>query len=159
MTTGPDYRPSAEALQGALGPLGAADLLLLAAQALRVGSLDYAAAICESYVGEAEPALRLTHAAALFGLGEQARAITLVDQVLAQQPAHLAARFYRAQMAQHAGDAAYASELLLGVLERFPDFPGRKERWPACACRGLRTATFCGVCTSWCARAATSRLA
>ena len=98
--------------------------MLLAAQALRVGSLDYAAAICETYPGDAEPALRLTHAAALFGLGQHARAITLVDQVLAAEPGHLAALFYRAQMAQHAGDTQRATELLLGLLERFPDFPG-----------------------------------
>jgi predicted O-methyltransferase YrrM len=99
-------------------------LVLLAAQALRVGSLDYAAAICETHDGEPEAALRLTHAAALFGLGEHARAITLVDEVLAQTPEHLAALFYRAQMAQHAGDAARATELLLRLLGRFPDFPG-----------------------------------
>ena len=111
-------------LKSALAGLGAADLVLLAAQALRVGSLDYAAAICEAHGHGAEPALTLTHAAALFGLGEHARAIGLVDGVLALQPGHMAALFYRAQMAQHAGDAARASELLLSVIERFPDFPG-----------------------------------
>ena len=126
MTAGPDYLASPEALKLALGDLGTADLVLLAAQARRVGSLDYAAAICETQrpVTDTEPALRLTHAAALFGLGQHARAIELVDGVLAQAPEHLAALFYRAQMAQHAGDAAHASELLLAVLERFPDFPG-----------------------------------
>jgi predicted O-methyltransferase YrrM len=36
----------------------------------------------------------------------------------------LAALFYRAQMAQHAGELERASELLLAVLQRFPDFPG-----------------------------------
>jgi predicted O-methyltransferase YrrM len=124
VTAGPDYLSSPEALHSALAGLGAADLVLLAAQALRVGSLDYAAAICEAHGSAAEPALILTHAAALFGLGEHARAITLVDGVLAQQPGHLAALFYRAQMAQHAGDATRATELLLAVLQRFPDFPG-----------------------------------
>jgi hypothetical protein len=44
--------------------------------------------------------------------------------VLESEPEHLAALFYRAQMAQHAGDAARAAELLLRVLGRFPDFPG-----------------------------------
>jgi tetratricopeptide (TPR) repeat protein len=124
VTAGSDYLSSPEALKSALGGLTAADLVLLAAQALRVGSLDYAAAICEAYGGAAEPALCLTHAAALFGLGEHARAITLVDEVLATQPEHLAALFYRAQMAQHAGDGVRATELLLRVLSRFPDFPG-----------------------------------
>lgn len=124
MTAGTDYLASPQALKLALGDLGTADLVLLAAQALRVGSLDYAAAICEGQPADAEPALRLTHAAALFGLGEHARAIALVDGVLEQQPEHLAALFYRAQMAQHAGDLPRASELLLAVLERFPDFPG-----------------------------------
>lgn len=107
-----------------MGELSAADVVLLASQALRVGSLDYAAAICESQPGLDEPAVKLTHAAALFGLGQQARAVALVDELLAQQPEHLAGRFYRAQMAQQLGDVARASELLLAVLERFPDFPG-----------------------------------
>jgi hypothetical protein len=124
MTAGPDHPSSSEAFKNALGPLPAADLVLLAAHALRVGSLDYAVAICESQAGEAEPALRLTLAAALFGQGERARAIALVDAVLAEDPAHLGALFYRAQMAQHAGDVARASQLLLVVIERLPDFPG-----------------------------------
>jgi len=122
-----DYLSSPEALKNALAGLGAPDLVLLAAHALRVGSLDYAAAICEAHpdgVYAAEPALRLCRAAALFGMGEHARAIALVDAVLVQQPDHLAALFYRAQMAQHTGDTSLATELLLEVLERFPDFPG-----------------------------------
>jgi len=124
VTAGPDYLSSPEALQRALGPLGAADLVLLASQALRVGSLDYAAAICETHDGPEQPALLLTHAAARFGLGEHARALALCDRVLELEPQHLAAQFYRAQMAQHMGDTARATELLLAVLERFPDFPG-----------------------------------
>lgn len=127
MTARSDYLSSPEALHSALAGLGAADLVLLATHALRVGSPDYAAAICESHsagIYDAEPALRLCRAAALFGMGEHARAIALVDGVLVQQPEHLAALFYRAQMAQHVGDAALAIELLLTVLERFPDFPG-----------------------------------
>lgn len=124
MTAGADYLSSPEALARALGDLGSSDLVLLAAQALRVGSLDYAAAICETHRGAADPALTLTHAAALFGLGQHARAIELVEAVLASSPTHLAALFYRAQMAQHAGDVEQATGLLLQVLERFPDFPG-----------------------------------
>jgi len=124
VTAGPDYLCSPQALDAALGRLGAADRVLVASQALRVGSLDYAAAICAAHDGPAEPALDLTHAAALFGLGQHARAIELVERVLAKDPEHLAARFYRAQMAQHAGDAARATELLLEVVARFPDFPG-----------------------------------
>jgi predicted O-methyltransferase YrrM len=124
VTAGPDYLSPPETLKSALDGLGAADLVLLAAQALRVGSLDSAAAICEALGPSAEPALVLTHAAALFGLGEHTRAIAMVDGVLARQPAHLPALFYRAQMAQHAGDGARATTLLLTVLERFPDFPG-----------------------------------
>jgi len=126
VTARPDYL-SPEALNSALAGLGAADLVLLAAHALRVGSPDYAAAICESPGDgnyDVEPALRLCRAAALFGLGEHARAIALVDAVLVQQPEHLAAMFYRAQMAQHVGEPELATELLLAVLERFPDFPG-----------------------------------
>ncbi len=124
MTAGSDYLASPEQLQAALGSASPAELVLLAAQALRVGSLDYAAAICDCWQGEPDSALQLTRAAALFGLGQHAVAIELVDRVLATAPDHLAALFYRAQMAQHAGDLSRASELLLAVLGRFPDFPG-----------------------------------
>ena len=124
VTGSPDHLSSPELPQSALCELGAADLVLLAAQALRVGNLDQAAAICELRAGDPEPALRLSHAAALFGLGQHARAVALVEAVLAREPEHLAALFYRAQMAQHAGDAARATGLLLRVLGRFPDFPG-----------------------------------
>jgi tetratricopeptide (TPR) repeat protein len=124
VTAAAEYVASQEALARALNGLDQADLVLLAAQALRVGSLEYAAAISESYPGQPEPALLLTRAAALFGLGEHSAAIELVEQVLARSPEHLAALFYRAQMAQHAGDGARAAELLLRVLARFPDFPG-----------------------------------
>ena len=124
MTAGPDYLAPPAELQKALADLGPADLVLLAAQALRVGSLDYAAAICGAWSGPPDTALELTHAAALFGLGQHAEAVAAVERVLAKSPQHLAALFYRAQMAQHTGDAARASELLLAVLGRFPDFPG-----------------------------------
>lgn len=124
MSASPEYVASADALGEALAGLDQADRVLLAAQALRVGSLEYAAAICEVGPGEPGPALALTRAAALFGLGQHATAIALVDGVLARAPEHLAALFYRAQMAQHAGDAATAAQLLLRVLARFPDFPG-----------------------------------
>ncbi|HYQ15481.1 MAG TPA: hypothetical protein VEQ58_06985, partial [Polyangiaceae bacterium] len=80
MTAGPDYLSTPAALKCALGALSAADLVLLASQALRVGGLDYAAAICETHDGPEEPALLLTHAAALFGLGEHARALALCDR-------------------------------------------------------------------------------
>ena len=124
MTADSDYEVGAEALAETLGALGSADVVLLAAQALRVGSLEYAAAICATVEGVAEPAVRLTRAAALFGLGKHARAIELVEGVLAEEPQHLAALFYRAQMAQHAGEIEGATRLLLQVLARFPDFPG-----------------------------------
>lgn len=124
MTGSPEYLTPPEALRDALAGLDQADLVLLAAQALRVGSLDYAAAVCEAHAGESGAALALTHAAALFGLGQHARAIALVDAVLARTPDHLPALFYRAQMAQHQGERPRALELLLRVLGRFPDFPG-----------------------------------
>lgn len=124
MTASPEYVASAETLADSLVGLDQADLVLLAAQALRVGSLEYAAAVCEAHRGEPSAAVTLTRAAALFGLGRHAEAIALVDDVLQRTPEHLAALFYRAQMAQHAGDAAMAAQLLLRVLSRFPDFPG-----------------------------------
>lgn len=124
VTRSADYICSPELLRDALGDLSASDVVLLASQALRLGSLDYAAAICESQPEQADSAVRLTHAAALFGLGESARAVALVDAVLAAEPVNLAARFYRAQMAQHLGEHGRATELLLSVLRQFPDFPG-----------------------------------
>jgi predicted O-methyltransferase YrrM len=124
VTASPEYVSSPDALGAALAGLDQADLVLLAAQALRVGSLDYADAICSAYPGQPGAALQLTQAAALFGLGRHAAAIALVDEVLQRTPEHLPALFYRAQMAQHAADAALAAQLLLRVLARFPDFPG-----------------------------------
>ncbi|MDF3067136.1 MAG: hypothetical protein K0R38_2737 [Polyangiaceae bacterium] len=124
MTAGPDYVASAAELSQTLGPLGAPDLLLLATHALRVGSLDYALAISELAPDGTEPSLALTRAAALFGLGRHEEARRLVADVQRRNPDHLAAMFYGAQMAAHAGDAAEAIQLLLSTLERFPDFPG-----------------------------------
>ncbi len=124
MTAGPDYLASPDELRAALGDLGAADLLLLATHALRVGSLDYALALSELAPAEGEPALTLTRAAALFGLGEHARARQLVAEVRGAHPEHVAALFYGAQMAAHAGDTPEAIQLLVKTLQRFPDFPG-----------------------------------
>ncbi len=124
MTGSPQHLASSAQLGPLLEGYSAADVVLLAAHALRVGSLDYALAICESREDDEEPALLLTRAAALFGLGRTEPAIELVERVRERAPEHLAAKFYRAQMAQQAGDQATASALLLEVVERFPDFPG-----------------------------------
>jgi hypothetical protein len=124
MTADSDYFASPAELREVLGPQSAADLVLLASHALRVGSLDCAAALGEAFGDLNDPALCLTQSAALFGLGEQERAVALVEAVLAEHPDHLTARFFRAQMAQARGDRQGATQALLGVLERFPDFPG-----------------------------------
>lgn len=124
MTAGQNYLPTREELEATLGPLPAADRVLLANHALRVGSLDYALVLSELGSPSEEPALLVTRAAALFGMGQHDTARRLLDELLAKSPAHLAAAFYRAQMAAHAGDSARAIELLLIVLERFSDFPG-----------------------------------
>lgn len=124
MTASTDYLSSPEELRATLGGLDAAELVLLATHALRVGSLDYALAICDAHDGPPEPSLRLTRAAALFGAGQHALARALVDEVLRDRPQHLAALFYASQMAMHGGDLTRATELLLAVLAQFPDFPG-----------------------------------
>ncbi len=119
-----DYLPSPEALRGALKPKSAAEVVLIAAQCLRVGSLDYASAVCEAWDGPADASITLMRAAALFGRGDHESGLRLVDGVLSETPDNLAALFYRAQMAQHAGDGSRAETLLLSVLQRFADFPG-----------------------------------
>jgi hypothetical protein len=124
MTADDNYSSSPEELKALLGPQSAADLVLLASHALRAGSLDCAAALGEAYGDLNDPALGLAQAAALFGLGQQAKAVALVDGVLARNPEHLTALFFRSQMAQAAGDIVGATDALLRVLERFPDFPG-----------------------------------
>ena len=124
VTASTDYLSSPEELRAALGALSAAELVLLATHALRVDSLDYALAICDTYDGPPEPSLRLTRAAALFGAGQHALARAIVDEVLREHPQHLAALFYGSQMAAHGGDVARATELLFAVLAQFPDFPG-----------------------------------
>jgi hypothetical protein len=124
VTASTDYLSSPDELRASLGSLGAADLVLLATHALRVGNLDYALAICDASSGPDQPALQLTRAAALFGSGQHVLARALVDEVLKEHPQHLAALFYGSQMAAHAGEVARATELLLAVLAQFPDFPG-----------------------------------
>lgn len=119
-----DYVSAPDEVERLAQRLGAADLVLLVAQALRSGYFEYAAAVCQASSARAEPALRLAHAAALFGLGEQAQAVEMVDAVLAEQPGHPVALFYRAQMAQHVGDTELATRRLLELAETSPDFPG-----------------------------------
>lgn len=118
-----DYVSLPDEVEQVARRLGPADLVLLAAQALRSGYFEYAAAVCRAS-SASEPALRLVHAAALFGLGEQAQAAGMVDAVLAEQPGHPVALFYRAQMAQQLGEAELATRRLLELVQTSPDFPG-----------------------------------
>ncbi len=124
VTTTPSHLATSEALAGVVEGASSADVVLLAAHALRLGNTDYALALCDAFTAEPAPALKLVRAAALFGAGQRPQAIALCDEVLASAPQHLGALFYRAQMAQHLGDDDHAAQLLLGVLERSPDFPG-----------------------------------
>ena len=118
-----NYLPSAAALKASVASLSAADVVLLATQALRVGSLSYALALCDAYGGAAEPALRITQAVAWLGLGQSSRALDLIEQVLAEDPSHPTALLYGAQLTLQARQDARATQLLLRLLERFPDFP------------------------------------
>lgn len=124
MTSSGNYLPSRDALQIGIGALSAADVVMLAAQALQAGSNGYALALCEAHVDAETPALCVMRAVALCGLGEAPRARALVAQVLAADAAHAPALFFGAQIALQTRQEALATPLLLALLERFPDFPG-----------------------------------
>jgi hypothetical protein len=124
ISDGGSYTPAPDALRAVLADITASDLLLVTAQCLRVGNLELCVALCDAWQGRSEPAIELTRAAGYFGLGQHETAIAAVDAVLREHPEHLAALFFRAQMAQHAGALSDADALLRRVLERFPDFPG-----------------------------------
>ena len=124
VTVSTNYLPSPEALRLSVGSLPAADVVLLANQAIQVGSLKYALALCEAYSGPADPALQVTRALALVGSGQIGPALELIDELLEADPAHPGALFYGAQMALHTRQDALATQLLLALLQRFPAFPG-----------------------------------
>jgi predicted O-methyltransferase YrrM len=123
VTASTNYLPSPEALKTAIGSLPAADVVLLAAHALQVGNKSYALALCEAHADAQSPALRVLQAIALCGLGQVPRALELIDSVLAENGGHPPALFYGAQMALETRQDARATQLLLALLDRFPDFP------------------------------------
>jgi hypothetical protein len=124
VTTATNYLPSREALQAGIGSLQAADVALLAAHALHVGSNRYALALCEAHPDAGNPTLRVIRALALCGLGQGPRGLQLIDEVLAENGRNAPALFYGAQMALQTRQNALATELLLALLERCPEFPG-----------------------------------
>jgi tetratricopeptide (TPR) repeat protein len=123
-TTG--FVPPIEELQRSLHGATAADVVLVVQECLRVGVLDGGIAICEAArgLGLVDPGLTLVEATARFGAGQRPAALALVDAALDSAPAHPAARYLKARMLLSLGRHAEARELLLGVIERWPDFPG-----------------------------------
>src|SRR5258706_9667959 len=119
--TGSFVLPS-EQIRSGLGLQTAEDVVLVAAQCLRVGGVDYAAAVCEAWTGAESPAINLTLAAALFGRGERERAVELVARELERNPDNPSAAFYRAQMAEHQGEPELAEQLLRRMLSPVSDF-------------------------------------
>lgn len=120
------FVPPVEDVEKAFGRLTPAEAVLVGQQCLRVGSPAAARVVCElaRASGSEDPALLLTLAAALAGCRERTKAQALVDEVLARAPANLTALHMKAHLASALGKKADARELLLRVIDVWPDFPG-----------------------------------
>jgi hypothetical protein len=123
VTTSHNYLPAREVLAAGIGSLGSADVVLLASHALQAGNKSYALALCEAHPQADDPALRVLAAVALAGLGRVPAALELIDGVLADDPGHAPALFYGAQLALQTRQEPLATQLLLALLERCPEFP------------------------------------
>lgn len=104
--------------------MSAAEVVLLAQQCLQAGAWDQALAICEATGGLSDPSVQLCHAVAAFVSGDTARGLSELEQVVKAHPEHLSARAIQAQMLARSGDRAGALPPLLGLIERYPDYPG-----------------------------------
>lgn len=120
------FVPPVEDVEKAFGRLTAAEAVLVGQQCLRVGSPAAARVVCElaRASGSEEPALLLTLAAALAGCRERTKAAALVDEVLVRAPTNLTALQMKAHLASSQGKKTDARELLLRVIDAWPDFPG-----------------------------------
>jgi hypothetical protein len=103
-----------------------ADAVLVAQQCLRVGVPGEARVICELARESApdDPALLVTHAAALAGCRQPREALALVDSVLARMPAYLPARHLHAHLCSAVGDRTGARGKIADLIETWPDYPG-----------------------------------
>lgn len=109
--------------------LDAANAVLVAQEYLRLRSWSTAVALCSSWLERHGPStpMRLVLASARFGLGDREGALSLIAELLDEEPQHLLAQFYRAQMlgvARGVQGRAEALRLLRGIVDREPDFPG-----------------------------------
>ena len=103
-----------------------ADVVLLAQQFMRSGSWDLARQLCKEageHWGE-ETALIVTRAMIEMGAGQRQLAETLLGEVLADHPEHLAALYSSAWMNIQRGKTVNAREQLLTITRVFADYPG-----------------------------------
>ena len=104
----------------------AAELAYVAQQYLRYGGVASVLALCDAARarGVSDPGLVLVEATARFGVGEHARALGAVDELLAAAPDHLGALALKAHMMAALGNAALARSLAMRVVDAHTDYPG-----------------------------------
>ncbi len=109
-----------------LRPSSAADVVLLAQQFIRSGSWALARQLCEEAVSRfgKDTALTVCRAMVELGAGQHQLAESMLDEVLADHPEHLAALYTSAWMNIQRGNPVDAREQLLTISQVFADYPG-----------------------------------
>jgi predicted O-methyltransferase YrrM len=109
-----------------LKPLSIADVVLLTQQFIRSGSWSLARQLCEEAIAHwgNDTALTVSRAMVELGAGQRPLAESLLDEVLADHPEHLAALYTSAWMNIQRGKPVNAREQLLTIARVFADYPG-----------------------------------
>ncbi|HVW29870.1 MAG TPA: class I SAM-dependent methyltransferase [Polyangiaceae bacterium] len=120
------FEPDRAALERAFAGATAAEIVYAAQQYMRLGALLSVLALCDAARarGLADPGLLLTEATARFGAGERARALGVLDELLAAAPDHLGALALKAHMVAALGNAPLARALATRVVDAHTDYPG-----------------------------------
>jgi predicted O-methyltransferase YrrM len=121
-----NFIPPAPQIERLLQSSTAADAATLARQYLEDDRPWTAIAVCEAAfrLGLVDPALTLCLADAHFRTGHAPEALAIVNDLLGDVPAHLAAQSLQARLLAAIGNPAAAREVLLRVVARYPDYPG-----------------------------------
>jgi tetratricopeptide (TPR) repeat protein len=103
--------------------LGVPELALLAQHYLAQGQPEAVLVLAAARPFEGI-ALGLCEARAQLALGQFAAAIERIERVVASEPGHPLAAYYKAQILAQTGDVKQASRVLYQLVEQSPDFPG-----------------------------------
>jgi len=111
----------AEATAGPLPAFDDVERALLAQLHFASGAWQEGLAACS---GASSRGLRLLEARGLFGLGQRAAALQVLEQLLAERPDDLLPLYYEAQFLAQSERSAEAVRALDRLVARAPDFPG-----------------------------------